>query len=182
MNARILIGATAALAVALGAQGATYTPEVKTALDALGLRDEIVVVRADTSDGDREPLFLAQGLHIPPTYFRAGEQQCMDKMANVVACSDESGDPAEAQGIRFDPEPETAASVAASLPDWAGTPVPTVRDGSEIWVVIPAPPKFPDSQQAVSPVSLAASRWYLGGVVAAVVVSAGVVSTIRRKG
>lgn len=180
MSARILIGAAAALSVAMGAQGAVYAPEVKTALDALGLREEVVVVRVPTSDGDLEPLFLARGLNIQPTYFRGGEQHCMDKLGVVVACSDESGDPAVAQAIEFD-DVTAVEPIAASLPDWAGTPLPAVRDGAEIWITVPAPRPLPGTGPSLPVVSLGSARWYLAGAVIAAVAVGGAVAW-RRKG
>ncbi len=177
MSARCIILITTALSVAAVAHGSTYRPEVKTALDTLGLREQVVVVRADTFDGDTEPLFLAFGPYTEPTFFRAGEEQCMDKMVNTVPCSDDSGDPAEAQAIQWVDNAADDVALASHLPDWAGTPLPTQMIGDTIYVVVPAPKPLPHIEAPLPAVSLPGAGWIAGGALAV----AGVAVAVKRR-
>ena len=137
----LTIGAASAILVAVAASPLWPATIEDRAEPALIQGPDVRLIRYADAPGDSEPLYtrIEDGRE---TGFVRGGWQCMDgKLGGAVfdcgLFTEISAAPEEGDG-----EPAGSSGIfrSVSLPDWAGTPLPTtIIDGNTIHVIVPDP-------------------------------------------
>lgn len=84
MKKTILLAALLAPGIALASTVVPITPKIAEGLRVLGFKEDIQVVRWDVPDD--EPMYAATLPDGSVSFFREGEEQCLDKLMGPVSC------------------------------------------------------------------------------------------------